>query len=287
MTETSQFLTPEQRDAVVRRVRAAFASRRGRNRNEAAGASDIKGIADRLCVAIAKDIEHYYAQQCNDPDELWSAKTRDDVRTLVAMARDDDPPVAAIRLRIKALPPAAIHYLEQRAERLWPRLVKEWVQRGLLAKETPTEPPRGGFVEWCQTAESNVLCDAMDAVIVEGGQRVEVTTRSVKRPMKTVLQPMICGIVPGAGADSPRQLVGGRPAQDAAYRLVQNLALSWRTCLAVEPRRNRTDSTGFAGLVHDVFQWLELENAEQALRHYWDLVKTAEITEIEGGLIVK
>jgi hypothetical protein len=76
------------------------------------------------------------------------------------------------------------------------------------------------------------------------------------------------------GADAVRHR-GGRPRNDSHQNLLMNLARHWLTATGEPPKPGRSDSTGFADVVHSAFQWFSLPegSAPYALREYWAAVK--------------
>jgi hypothetical protein len=109
----------------------------------------------------------------------------------------------------------------------------------------------------------------------EGATIVAGRSRGNGRRSRLRLEPIILGEIRGAGT---RIHSGGAPTANGRHDMVMHLALDWRRATGEDPRRGRSDETGFGDLVHSVFQWLKLskdptEAAAYALRRFWSLMR--------------
>jgi hypothetical protein len=56
--------------------------------------------------------------------------------------------------------------------------------------------------------------------------------------------------------------------------LVMYLVVDWTLATGTRPDPGRSDAEPFGELVHHVFSWLALPGADQALRRYWEAVRS-------------
>lgn len=181
---------------------------------------------------------------------------RDALRELWELSHDDDPPVAVLRARVKALPRVAIEYVDGRM----PIVIEALF---------PDERQVTGFQKWAATADPDKLIRVTQVISAEGAQMAPGRSRGAGKRSAPRPEPMIMDEVRGAGAVRDR---GGRPDNNLRLNLVLNLAMDWLAATGGPPRPGRSDKTGFGGLVHSVFQWLKLPEgaATHALRQHWE-----------------
>jgi hypothetical protein len=159
---------------------------------------------ERLICGIEASIAH----SRRAPPEGNFRDAHDALRQLWELSHDDDPPVARIRARIRALPREAIEYVDRRAPIVMARLF-------------PTEPPITRFQQWATSADRAMLITATRVLSAEGGRIVEGRGRGAGKRSALRVEPMIMGEVRGRGATRHR---GGRPGNADRQELVMHLA---------------------------------------------------------------
>lgn len=197
------------------------------------------------------------------PDTFRS--DHDAVRGLWHLAHDDDASPDQIRARIQKLPTGAIKYLNRRTPR---------VMECLLPSEECDVP----FQSWVTSAEREKLIAVTRALTEEGGNVVRGRGRGKGDRSAPRIEPLIMGEMRGAGT---RRHHGGRPRHEEQQELIVSLATDWAEMTDQLPEPGRSDQTGFGGLCHCVFQWLDLPDgsASHALRQYWETIKKYKARE--------
>ena len=183
-------------------------------------------------------------------DEPSARDAHDALRQVWRLPQARDPDPEEIRRRLAGLPGPARAWICQRAGLRWPLLTGQPYSQGALDR-------------WLATAGQAELIRGLEALIAEGGALVEGRR---DRPPRRSFEPMIMGVIRGSGAGLSR---GGRPTVSARDALVMHMAVDWAQATGDVPRKQRHDRDGFAGLVHRVFDELEIEAPDQALRRYW------------------
>jgi hypothetical protein len=191
------------------------------------------------------------------PDTFRS--DHDAVRRLWQLCHNDDPSPDQIRARIQNLPKGAIDYLNRRAPRV-------------MACLLPAKQRDIPFHTWAASAKRAKLIDVTRAVTEQAARIVEGRSRGNGKRSASRMEPRIMGETRGVGT---RHHHGGRPRHEEQQKLILYLATEWATMTDQEPKQGRGDQTGFGGLCHCVFQWLDLPegSATHALRQYWDTIK--------------
>lgn len=179
------------------------------------------------------------------------------LRALWRLLNAPDPSIGLIRRRFAELPPDRHTEAAERAERLWPRLLRGQAY-----------PPEG-LLAWSRTAPADQLIDVLSAVISDGGVPVSGRWRGDDKRSPSRFEPLIMGTARGAGDRASTAEHDGRPRIDDAIDFVTFLAMDWATATGQVPQAGRSDQTPFGALVHHVFGWLGLDNASNALRAYW------------------
>jgi hypothetical protein len=200
------------------------------------------------------------------PPEGPFRAAHDALRALWLMAHEDDPPIGQLRARLTDLPPAAREDVGRRA----PIVLK---RRGIDIGSQPFGLPAQAFERldaWARTADAGKLIAALRVLTAQGAQIVTGQSRGSGKRSRPRIEPQTMGTVRGSISAKG----GGRPdAADAANRreLVMHLAIDWARATGAPPKSGRSDQTGFGGLVHAVFGWLNLPDgtASHALRSYW------------------
>lgn len=216
---------------------------------------------DRLARAIAATIDCY--REATE-DNLRFRDAHDALRTLWRLCAADDPPIAMIRGRLKALPPQVIKHLEYLAP---------WV---IGSRPTRRAENGGEFLAWAEKADGRALVDALRSLTAQGARWVEGRNRGAGKRSQPRLEPMILGETRGAGTLRHH---GGAPAAPERQALIAMLAVDWTNATGKEPKASReTERGGFGELVCDVFQWVGIseapkEEASYALRQYWKAIK--------------
>ena len=183
-------------------------------------------------------------------DEPGARDAHDALRQVWRLLQATDPDPDKIRSRVAALTGPARAWICRRAGLHWPLLTGQPYAEGELDR-------------WLATAGQVDLIRGLEALIAEGGALVDGRR---DRPPSRSFEPMILGVIRGSGAGLSR---GGRPRVSARDALVMHMAVDWAQATGVVPRKQRHDRDGFAGLVHRVFDELEIEAPDQALRRYW------------------
>ena len=256
---------------------------------------------DSLVRAIEASIGVFEAAE----PELSDRQKRDLLRKLWVFAHADDPPIGIIRGRIQQLPKQVLDYIDYRAWNVVPRLEEQYHPEVGAQREPPPTPlsgcrlrrqqlpvarvdreswmRRGGFREWARTAPADLLCAAVAVLTAEGAHPVPGRSRGGGKRSGARLEPRILGVVRGAQGEKPK---GGRPSAGARQSLVMHLACDWSAWTDCMPETGRSDHTGFGDLVHSVFQWIGLspDEAEYALRTYWEEVQSIRSSPVEGGV---
>jgi hypothetical protein len=201
-------------------------------------------------------------------------EARGELRKLWQLSHDDDPSVAALRARLVALPKEAIEQVGSRSRVVIPELFP-----GVTIGDEPFDPPQrlaARFLEWAAAAEGTKLVTALRVLSEEGARITKGRSRGGGKRSRLRLEPLILGKVRGTGT---RNHTGGRPTEIRRHELVMHLALDWLLATGQEPEANRSDLGGFSSLVHRVFEWLQIDDADSAgeaatyaLRRYWAAV---------------
>jgi len=177
------------------------------------------------------------------------------LRDLWLISIEDDPPVGQIRARIAALPKIGVDLLNMRASQVIPEIV---------------ETENDGFLSWAKDADPETLVQMIRVISADGAKRVSRSRGRGKRS-RARLEPLVFGQARGASAGAVK---GGRPRHHPRDDLVMYLAIDWSIATGAKPLPGRSDQGGFGDLVHSVFQWLHEPAPDQALRRYWEAVKT-------------
>jgi hypothetical protein len=214
---------------------------------------------EQLIRCIETSIDNFLTTPIEGPFR----EAHDALRQLFELSHDEDPSVALLRNRVRALPTGAIKYIDGRAPIVSERLF-------------PGEPQITRFQEWAKDADPAKLILATRVLAAEGARWVKGRSRGGGKRTDNRLEPSMMGEVRGAGAADHK---GGAPTGTAENDLIRFLALDWQRAAGHRPKSGRSDKTGFGDLVHSVFQWLNLPEgaASYALRRYW-----AEITQGEA-----
>lgn len=207
----------------------------------------------------------YYFEIADDDQPL--RKSHNALRKLWQICHGSDPPVGVIRKRVLALSGPAKDWLLQRGSARRTEFLGEEFSEAI-------------FDKWVQTAKPSELVKVIKSLVSEGGMMLDGRK---DRRAKRIFEPMIMGVVRGKGDGLSK---GGRPKPSAADELVMYLAIDWAIATGKEPHNGRSDSEGFSGLVHQIFDTIGIESsknsygteksngAEQALRRYWAAVET-------------
>jgi hypothetical protein len=220
-----------------------------------AGIAPNPATVDDLMDRIARSVDIFRAETAT---RVPLRASHNALRALFMLLEEEDPSPALIRKRFGELPPPAARWVARRAKLVWPRLTKK--------KETSDD----AFGSWLATAPRDDLIRILRALVTEGG--VPVQRRSDDRPAKCRFEPMIMGTSLG-GKEAKRR--GGRPPEEENDDLVMNLALDWLHATGQKPVLKRSESNGFPGLVHRVFDHFKIKGAEPALRRYVGAVRRA------------
>jgi hypothetical protein len=215
----------------------------------------------RFVADVEASVAHFRATR---PEGTFRA-AHDALRAMWLMAHDDDPPIGQLRARLTDLPPPARESIGRRAPIVLERL-------GIDIGSQPFGLPDQAFERldaWARTADPGKLIAALRVLTAQGAQIVAGQSRGGGKRSRPRIEPQTMGAVRGA-VSAER---GGRPdAADAAKRreLVMHLAIDWARATGTPPKTGRGDQTGFGGLVHAVFGWLNLPDgtASHALRSY-------------------
>jgi hypothetical protein len=230
-----------------------------------------------------------------DSAEIPISQIHDRLRKLWLLAQQNerDPPIEKIRATIKEMPDAVIKQIERRVPRVlssiygddWPDDIAMADGKTIKVQEIQTESwtANGGFPAWAENvADSSLLVRAVSGLTTEGGRMVAGRTRGKGKRSHSHFEPTILGVTKGA---NEKKRKGGRPRDDAAQTLVQNLALDWSIATDHLPKPSRSD-TGFGELVHSVFSWTATTDntaqdvasgrASYALRAYWKSYRTTK-----------
>lgn len=176
------------------------------------------------------------------------------------------PSIGLIRAHVLSLPRTAKNHLMRRGALLWP---------SLLAKDFSERI----FDAWVRSVNPSELIRVLQALINEGGMIIKGRK---DRKSQQIFEPMIMGIIRGTGEGLGQ---GGRPSPSSRDELVMHLAIDWLNATGMAPHNGRSEKKGFAGLVHAIFNVLEIKSApksdrvnegtgaEQALRRYWSAVQ--------------
>lgn len=217
----------------------------------------------RFLQSIEASVEAYYSRS---KDVGAPRKAHDAMRRLWQSLNDPDPSIRLIRSRTQALPLSARTWVLKRAALHWPCLVGG-------------DYSEAAFDRWILSAEATDLVEVLKVLVSEGGR---LMIARPDRPTSLHFEPMIMGVIRGMGEGFGK---GGRPSLSARDELVMHLAIDWMQATGEPPQRGRRDCDGFSGLVHRIFDVLEVVNvqgpdevpdhngAEQALRRYWAAVE--------------
>ena len=247
-----------------------------------AGVDDARRAAEKLCAAVEWSMQDFRVRAAAS---RTFRQSHDALRAICKLADVPDPPIQIIRIRLAQLPRDVISPAEHRALLNWNRVFK--------GEEAPDN-----FADWLQKAPPHRLLEAIRSFFSDGGALVAGRSRPGGRRSKSQFEPNIFGQIRGAGGTHTKAR-GGRPKRDTLDNLVAHLALDWAHATGQVPTQGRSDHGCFGALVYDVFSWLEpetkveeaeraeegraFEEAEQALRRYWDDVASAEVTRTETG----
>jgi hypothetical protein len=225
----------------------------------------IRGTLQRSGIpASASEVEQFSSAVSNSilvferelNDAALPREAHDQLRAIWKLVVRSDPPIGQIRAKLRSLPAPAAAYLERRATRILP---------------DPLAASGGSFIEWTRSAKASDLLAALRRVIAEGVQPIEGRRRANGRRSAPRLEPVIMGVARG----SARGLSdGGRPRATAVDQLVMYLAVDWTLTTGIRPDPGRSDAEPFGELVHQVFSWIGLPGADQALRRYWGEVRS-------------
>jgi len=233
-----------------------------RNALQQAGYSTPYQPIDVFLLNIEASISAYLTRSIEDQS---ARKAHDRLRKLLNLVNDSDPPIGLIRKHIKSLPEPAKGWLLRRGSALWLDLVGGEFSEAV-------------FDKWVQLSEPLELLRVLKSLVSEGGMMLD--GRKDRRPKK-IFEPMIMGVIRGTGKGLSD---GGRPKASAHDELVMHLAIDWTNATGEQPQKKRSDSEGFSGLVHQIFNSLGVEDtqgnnntnkvnhAEQALRRFWAAV---------------
>jgi len=202
-------------------------------------------------------------------------QAHDALRAIWRLAHEDDPRPALLRQRIRALPIQAIEYVNGRTAHVIPRL---------FSGDTADD----GFLAWAEKADGDKLVSASRVITAEGARLVQGRTQGKGRRSRPRLEPVIFGEIRGSGAKKQKgerpkdeHRKGGRPTEDLRLELVMHLAIDWLQSIGKMPKAGRNSKAGFGDLVHRIFDWLEIDDADSAgsaatyaLRRYWATVKS-------------
>lgn len=233
-----------------------------RNALQQAGYSTPYQPIDVFLLNIEASISAYLTRSIEDQS---ARKAHDHLRKLWNLVNDSDPPIGLIRKHIKSLSEPAKGWLLRRGSALWLDLVGGEFSEAV-------------FDKWVQLSEPLELLRVLKSLVSEGGMMLD--GRKDRRPKK-IFEPMIMGVIRGTGKGLSD---GGRPKASAHDELVMHLAIDWTNATGEQPQKKRSDSEGFSGLVHQIFNSLGVEDtqgnnntnkvnhAEQALRRFWAAV---------------
>lgn len=225
---------------------------------------------DKFSRNIGASVSVYRLRQ---GDIASTRQAHDALRRLWKSLEAEDAAIGVIRIRASSLPEPAKAWIQTRAARLWDHLVG-----GKFSN--------GAFDLWVKSAEGPELVSVLKTLICEGGAMIRGRD---DRPAKLQFEPMIMGVIRGMGEGFGK---GGRPSLSARDELVMHLAIDWTQATGQQPLRMRRDSEGFSGLVHRIFDVLEVvdvqapdevpdhNGAEQALRRYWAAVENRGYTPL-------
>jgi len=208
----------------------------------------VKNLESKIELSIAT-----FRKEKNCPSGTHR-EAHDALRALWKLSHQDDTPVAQVRARLQALPDRAVEFIEMRARQVIPELCRSSC----------------GFLEWVKDAAPKTLVDAIRMVSADGAQSMSRSRGGGKRSSASP-EPIIIGQARGAGNCARK---GGRPNHDVQDRLVMHLAIDWTIVSGAKLSPGRSDRTGFGDIVHSVFQWLDEAAPDQALRRYWQAVKS-------------
>jgi hypothetical protein len=121
--------------------------------------------------------------------------------------------------------------------------------------------------------------DTIRVISADGAELVSRSRGGGKRS-KGRLEPLIFGHARGSNEGIQR---GGRPNHNAQDELVMFLAIDWSIATGTKPSPGRSDRNGFGDLVHSVFQWIDEPSPHQALRRYWEAVKSGQSPPVSKG----
>ena len=190
----------------------------------------------------------------------------DELRGLSLLVRKAGPPVGQVRTRINALSAFAAEYMQER----WSRVRTSLFPYSINILD---------FRAWSQDAMRDDLIRAVAVLAADGAQLVPGRSRGHGRRSRPRIESVILGKSRGKRISLE---TGGRPREDANFRLVMHLALDWHIVTGRYPTKGRSDRSGFGCLVHAVFQWRAEDehmnensvygSATYALRRYWHAV---------------
>ncbi len=177
------------------------------------------------------------------------------------------PSIGLIRANVLSLPHAAKFHLMRRAT-------------SILTDHFADDFSENIFDDWVRSANPPELIRILKILISEGGM---IVNGRKGRKSQQIFEPMIMGVIRGTGIGLGQ---GGRPILSARDELVMHLAVDWLNATGKAPQQGRNDKKGFAGLVHIIFDLLEIKStrksdstdeangAGQALRRYWSAITT-------------
>jgi hypothetical protein len=174
-------------------------------------------------------------------------ETHNQLRRLWEVAAEESPQLKSLREAISDLSSDATAYVNRRFPNVMERLLGE-------------QPKEVDFKSWAETACTEILAHVSRLVAAEGAEEVPGRSRGRGKHSRPRVAPMVMGVTRGGSTGAPR---GGRPNNELMIDLVMRLALSWLSATGKEPKRGRSDNTGFGALVFLVFGWLHLLDEER------------------------
>ena len=234
--------------------------------------SSSHALAPQLARAVSASMASYLEIAA---DTTGSRSLHNQLRRLWKLVDCDDPPIGQIRSQFRHLPVSAIAMVARRVAHIWPEL-----------QITNNE----SIIAWSRAARAENLLKVLRVALADGGRIVQGRRRPGGQRSRPTLEPIILGIARGAQpaqnkrrgpaarskADKPSPGPNGRPRATAEQTLVAWLAIDWALATGSIPSPGRSDGKPFGDFVHNVFSWLDLNNAASCLRRYWKAVTLTE-----------
>ena len=184
---------------------------------------------------------------------------------------------------LASLPPGALRYLDQRANRLWGALGVGQV-------------PNGSLLMWAEGAKAENLATVISRCCAEGAVNAEGRKRAGAKRSRSRFEPVILGIadrttgkrpkIEKPTAESPangtrrkrlRSKSAGDPGRsriDDKVHLICMLANDWYRITGQFPTPGRSEERAFGEFIISVFDWAGIAGVDYALRVYWSEMKT-------------